>query len=351
MADTSGVSASSLWADYTRGKESSKLDGTKQASSELDKNAFLTLLITQMKYQDPLNPTEDKEFLAQMAQFTSLEQMQNMNKLTGQSQAFNLVGKTVMGTSYNAETMKYTDFEGRVANAVIKGGEAYLVVNGLEVKLSEVSRVSEDEYQMGLLETMNGNIFTQQALDLVGRTIQAITFNSAGEADGFVEGKVEYIRFTGSTPILVVGDKEVFPQEVVSVAEENMLIGKTVKAQVVIDGVYQIIEAEIDGVRINKDTAYIQLGGHEAQIDKIDKITEAIRWIGRAIKHTDVNGIADGVLVKSGIIYLTVGNKEVEFDAVRPNNSKTESNVPAAPADETPADDTPANEPETDEEP
>jgi len=325
MADTSGVSASSLWAEYNKGVASSKLDGTKQASSELDKNAFLTLLITQMKYQDPLNPTEDKEFLAQMAQFTSLEQMQNMNKLTGQSQAFGLVGKTVAGTSYNAETMKYTDFAGRVTNAVIKSGEAYVVVNGLEVKLSEITDVSEDQYQLGLWETMNGNIFTQQALDLVGRTIQAITFNSAGEADGFVEGTVEYIRFTGSTPILVVGDKEVFPQEVVSVASENMLIGKTVKAQVLIDGVYQTIEAPVDGVKISNEKAYLQLGGYEAEIDKIDKVTEAIRWIGRTVKYMDVSGVADGVLVKSGTIFLTVGNETIEFDLVRPNGSKTDT--------------------------
>ncbi len=49
------------------------------SGSELDKEAFLLLLVTQFQYQDPLSPSEDTEFVAQLAQFTSLEQMMNLN--------------------------------------------------------------------------------------------------------------------------------------------------------------------------------------------------------------------------------------------------------------------------------
>jgi len=59
---------------YQRNQETTK------KTDNLDKDTFLKLLVTQMQNQDPLNPMEDREFIAQMAQFSSLEQMQQLNE-------------------------------------------------------------------------------------------------------------------------------------------------------------------------------------------------------------------------------------------------------------------------------
>ncbi|MFO7849189.1 MAG: flagellar hook assembly protein FlgD [Spirochaetia bacterium] len=74
----------------------------KEMQQDMGKDDFLNLLITQLKHQDPTDPMKDKEFIAQMAQFSSLEQMTNMaskfSDLAGvmdRGNALNLLGKHV----------------------------------------------------------------------------------------------------------------------------------------------------------------------------------------------------------------------------------------------------------------
>jgi flagellar basal-body rod modification protein FlgD len=85
--------------NYNRGLNPAQAAGQGQT---LGKDDFLRILLTQLTHQDPTSPLEDKEFVAQMAQFSTLEQMSNMSaemtKVFGvmaRSQAIGLLGKTV----------------------------------------------------------------------------------------------------------------------------------------------------------------------------------------------------------------------------------------------------------------
>jgi flagellar basal-body rod modification protein FlgD len=78
------------------------LSNGRVKNNELNKDDFLKILITQLSHQDPTAPMEDKEFISQMAQFSSLEQMTNMSQgfaslsaALSSGQAYSLLGKNV----------------------------------------------------------------------------------------------------------------------------------------------------------------------------------------------------------------------------------------------------------------
>lgn len=113
----------------------------KRNTGELGKDEFLNLLVTQLKYQDPLNPMDDKEFISQMAQFSSLEQMQNLNRSFQSSKAFSLIGKYVISSKVDEVTHEIKTVEGRVDSVKMSEGKVYVVVDDTEIEMGEITDV------------------------------------------------------------------------------------------------------------------------------------------------------------------------------------------------------------------
>lgn len=114
----------------------------KQGSGSVDKTQFLSLLITELKNQDPTAPTDQKDTLAQLAQFSSLEQMQNLNQtLTtasqfGQlSQGAALIGKTVNAGAGDSAV------SGIVSAVAVQGGKTYLHIGDTDIDASTVTGI------------------------------------------------------------------------------------------------------------------------------------------------------------------------------------------------------------------
>jgi len=125
---------------------SSQKSSSRNTTGELGKDDFLNLLIIQLRYQDPLNPVDDKEFIAQMAQFSALEQMQNMNKTVTQLQAYSLMGKTVTANIEDESSNTLTVVEGTVTGVKIQSGKAYVIVDEREIPIEQVTYVYDKQY-------------------------------------------------------------------------------------------------------------------------------------------------------------------------------------------------------------
>ena len=127
---------------------SSALPSTEVASSSgmgsLDQDAFLRLLITQLRNQDPMSPMADEDFIAQLAQFSSLEQMQQLNagfdafgKSAVATQAFAMIGKTIDYADYSTGSV----LTGLVDSVSFVDGWPQLRVDSAFVDLSDVLTV------------------------------------------------------------------------------------------------------------------------------------------------------------------------------------------------------------------
>ena len=117
----------------------------KQTSSNLGKDEFLNLLVTQLQYQDPLEPSKDTEFIAQMAQFTSLEQMQNLNNSFTNFMSYSLVGKYATA-EYGMDTI-----EGYIESVVDTGDAKYAVIDGTSVDIQDIYKVTDVAEELQVL--------------------------------------------------------------------------------------------------------------------------------------------------------------------------------------------------------
>ena len=113
----------------------------RKVQRDLGKDDFLKLLITQLSNQDPTSPMENTEFIAQMAQFSSLEQMTNMNQefakmnsMLVSSQAVGTIGKTVDITLGDTKTTG-------VVEAVTYGANPQVRVNNMYYDMKQISAV------------------------------------------------------------------------------------------------------------------------------------------------------------------------------------------------------------------
>lgn len=206
---------------------------TSQTSDKLGKNEFLKIFLAQMRNQDPLNPMEGTEFTAQLAQFSSLEQLFNVND--------NL--ESLKGVEGDANRYDALNFIGK--EIVAKGdqlslGEAGVGKGSFQIQAQAACTVNVTDGAGNLVRTIPLGLLDagQHAFEWDGMSssglrlpagIYSFAVNAVDEtgspvlADTMTSGKVTRVNLEGDTPILYVEDIPVNFKQVldISLPEES----------------------------------------------------------------------------------------------------------------------------------
>ena len=213
------------------GTYSQSVSSGTSPKKELGKEEFLTLLVAQLRHQDPLNPMESADFTAQLAQFSSLEQLFGMNdaltaiqETLGTQESGNVldyIGKLVK-TNDSTVFIKDGNME---SNAYTLEDEAEVTIFVYDSKGVEVRRIYGGWKEAGQHDLSwdgkdnNGNLagdgiyfFEVEAIDENGFVVSY---------DAYLTGEVTGVTYQNSIPYLMIGNKLVAPENVIEVTKNN----------------------------------------------------------------------------------------------------------------------------------
>ena len=218
------------WVDPTKTR---KVGGNTQ----LDKESFMKLLLTQLKNQDPTSPMESHEMAAQLAQFTSLEKLTNINDSIGSLakaqkpaanyEALNLIGKAVSGdsskvhrTSLDEDHEIPFDLKDNVVSATIQikdaGGQVLRQYDETDLKKGKNS------------VTWNGKLEDGTNAPKGGYRVEIVAKASNGKkihAETKFQGTITGVNFTPQGPMMLIGKKKISLSEIKTIVDPSQVKG------------------------------------------------------------------------------------------------------------------------------
>jgi flagellar basal-body rod modification protein FlgD len=193
---------------------------TAAASKTMGKDAFLKLLVTQLQYQDPMNPADSTEFTAQLAQFSSLEQLsnvnENLNTLTlyqasiNNAQAVSFIGKEILATGNGIEKKAGQPVSCEIDLSAAAKRVVVSIYDATGDFVTDVVRTSMPAGRQSVAwdgRDRNGNAVAD---GMYSFQVQAEGADGSKVAAGsLARGQVTGVTFDGSTPVLMVGGRKV----------------------------------------------------------------------------------------------------------------------------------------------
>jgi len=204
-------------------------------NDKLDKDAFFKLMLAQMKNQDPTNPLKSHEMAAQLANFSSLEQMQNVNqtltemkagqKPLEQFQSLNFIGKAVAGDSsriVRAKGDKSHDFLFNLPGAASEVKIHLKNADGEVVKKYDLKNLKEGSNRITWTgEDEKGNKMSEGEYQFMieATNAQGQKFNVKTDFNGTITG----VNYTPEGPVLLVGKQSVRLRDVKKIMDPSLM--------------------------------------------------------------------------------------------------------------------------------
>lgn len=177
----------------------------------VDTKTFLTLLVAQLQYQDPLSPQSDTDFVAQLAQMTSLEEIQKLNSSFSSVKAYNLVGKTAYAEVWDVEAGKKVPLYGTVESIVMDKGAYYAVIGSNSVPVNEILQVFDSNI-------FNGGMTVAGSAHLIGKTVTGKYLDQDGETQE-ITGIVTSVSVKNGIVHVNIGDTAVALVDITSISQ------------------------------------------------------------------------------------------------------------------------------------
>lgn len=148
MAISAQIVDGKIVANYTQGTNISE---DKKGNDSLDKDAFLKILVAEMQYQDPLEPSSNTEWVTQMASFSQIESLQEVSKTLGEQTASQLVGKRVIVTASENTDGEINYVTGVVQCIEKRSDGLYFSINDYLYSVGSLYAVVDDDYYEQLM--------------------------------------------------------------------------------------------------------------------------------------------------------------------------------------------------------
>lgn len=240
------------------------------SSDSIDKDAFMQLLVTQMKYQDPLNPMDNQEMLAQLAQFTALEQMMNVAQASQKQLANGMIGQYVEYLYTDSATGQTSYQIGKVDYVSINGDTPMLGIGDVEVSVEDVYQVIDSSNIQA-----NSSVF-----DVIGKTVQATTTETTETGEQInviIEGKVEGIKMVDGVANVIIGTNSsqlIIPYKNVqsTVSSEGVIDKEVTGTYIDSSNTEQTITGTVEYVKITSEGTYLYVNGQFINFNDVETV-------------------------------------------------------------------------------